>query len=114
MMGSRRIGDPHQEDVNYGLPSRLPPVCQGMRISVAAEEQGLEEQHAGGPDCRCAAKPGEDKLADQGLDQEEQESAQQHHRTEQNHMKTTPEPEDPSGAGYITLKSRCQARMSLR
>jgi len=48
-----------------------------VSIGVTAEEEDLEEKHAGGPDAGTATEPGEDVFADKGLDLEEEKSAEE-------------------------------------
>src|SRR5579862_6793978 len=54
--------------------------CQ-MRIRVPTEQQHLKDEHAGRPDCRTAAKPGENEFPDQGLNLEQQECAEKDGRS---------------------------------
>jgi len=46
-----------------------------MSVAVPRQKKDLEKQHAGCPDGRPAAKPGQDILCDQGLDLEEKKRA---------------------------------------
>ena len=48
-----------------------------VRVGVAQQQHELEEDHAGGPDDGRAPEPGKDLLGEDGLDQEEQEGAQE-------------------------------------
>ncbi|OGS09499.1 MAG: hypothetical protein A3J70_12075 [Elusimicrobia bacterium RIFCSPHIGHO2_02_FULL_61_10] len=47
-----------------------------MRVDIAAEQQDLEEEHAGGPDGRGSAEPGQDGFRQHRLDLEKKESSQ--------------------------------------
>ena len=46
-------------------------------IGIASQQQDLEEKHASGPDTRTAAEPGKNVFADERLDLEEKECAQE-------------------------------------
>jgi hypothetical protein len=60
--------DQHQVDDRLRARPEMPAHEMGVRI--AAQQQHLEEKHAGRPDAGTAAEPGQDVLADQGLDLE--------------------------------------------
>src|SRR2546427_199610 len=47
-----------------------------MSVGVTGEKQDLEEKHAGGPDARAAAEPGQDVFADERLNLEKEEGAE--------------------------------------
>jgi hypothetical protein len=57
------------------LPAGTQSRADQMRVCVSAQQQDLEEEHAGSPDCRRSAKPRQKKLGHQQLDLEEQEGA---------------------------------------
>ncbi|MPN53525.1 hypothetical protein SDC9_201189 [bioreactor metagenome] len=46
-----------------------------MGVSITAQQQHLEKQHAGRPYTRTATKPGKNELPNDGLHLEEQEGA---------------------------------------
>ena len=71
--GQQGQGGGQQHQVHDGLRARLEPARGEVRVGVAAQQQHLEEQHAGRPDARPAAEPGQDVLADERLHLEEQE-----------------------------------------
>ena len=52
--------------MNKSLPSHG-KTSEKVSISIASEQDDLEEKHAGGPDARATAKPRQDKFADQRL-----------------------------------------------
>lgn len=62
--------------MDENLGARPQPGGYQMRVDIAAEQQDLEEQHTGGPDCRRASEPGKDGFGQKRLDLEKQESAQ--------------------------------------
>lgn len=51
----------------------------GVRVGVAGKEEALEEEHAGRPDRRRAAEPGQNELPDDRLDLEEEKCAKRDH-----------------------------------
>ena len=51
--------------------------AQEVRIQVAAHQEHLEEKKATGPDARGTSEPGQDVVGEEGLDLEQQESAQE-------------------------------------
>ena len=65
-------------------PGREPAVA-GVGVGVAAEEEDLEEEHAGGPDFGAAAVPREDEAGDEGFDEEEEERAGKDGQPEEKH-----------------------------
>ena len=63
------------------LPAQA--VNDEVSIGVTPQQHQLEEQQGRGPDARCGAKPGQDVLADHGLDLKQQEGAEKdRHREE--------------------------------
>ena len=54
--------------MNEHLRARGEISCKEMRVGISAQQEDLEEEHAGGPDCRCPAEPGQDISRDDGLD----------------------------------------------
>jgi len=67
------------------LPARVQSAGQEVGVKVAAEQERLEEQQACRPHRRRAAEPRKDELADERLDQEEQESTQQNREAVKRH-----------------------------
>ena len=67
--------------VNPRLPAQRPPACERVRVAIAAEEEGLEEQHAGGPDRRCAAEPGRIYLPISGWTRKSRKALRNHYIT---------------------------------
>ena len=41
--------------------------CKKMSVCISAQEEDLEEEHASGPDRRCASEPGKDIPGDDWL-----------------------------------------------
>jgi hypothetical protein len=57
-----------------------------VRVDVAGEEDGLEEEDAGGPGGRRASHAGQEHLRDHRLDDEEETGAEEDgHRPEETH-----------------------------
>src|SRR5512143_4135744 len=75
-----------------------------MGIGIASEEQHLEKEHAGGTDCGCYSEPGQYKLTQQGLNQEEKEGAQKQRGTVENHK--------PSPRSNLALIDRATGTLS--
>ena len=69
-----REGEEQEAEVEGGLTAGLQERRGKVGVGVAAEEQGLEKQEAGGPDAGAPAEPRENVFADEGLDLEEEES----------------------------------------
>ena len=59
-----------QGEVHPELDER-PESCQEVGIGVAKEQQRLKKEQTGGPDHGGATEPGQDHLADDGLDLKE-------------------------------------------
>ena len=73
--GQRDQRDDEERDVQPHLRARSEPVHGEIRIRIAGEERRLEEDEARGPDGRRAAEPRENLLRHHGLDEEQQEGA---------------------------------------
>jgi hypothetical protein len=86
-----------QDQVDDDPNPRPQDALAEVGVCVAAEEHGLEEQHARGPHRRPAAEPRQHRLADQRLDLEEQEGAEEDRRREH----------DARGAGRAHDPVRC-------
>src|SRR5438094_928541 len=54
----QRKGRAEQAEMDDNLNTRFEPAGAEMRISVSGQQDDLEEQQAGGPNTRSAAKPG--------------------------------------------------------
>ena len=80
----RRLGRDRQKqqrnqqdgDVDAAAGRPREACADEVSISVTAEQDDLEEQHAGRPDRRTAAEPWQDDLGDERLNLKEQESAE--------------------------------------
>ena len=59
--------------MDQSLKAIRTPRAQEMRIDVTGQQQQLKEKHAGGPDRRCASKPGQYPFANNQLHEEQQE-----------------------------------------
>ena len=57
------------------LKFRGEPLRAPVGVSVARQERGLEEEHAGGPDGGRSTKKGQNQAAHHRLDRKEQEGA---------------------------------------
>jgi hypothetical protein len=55
-----------------------------MRVCIARQQTGLEEQQASGPNRRAAAKPGQDITSHHGLHLKKKESAQENSEGKKN------------------------------
>jgi hypothetical protein len=81
--GQDREGDCEQADVRDSLMSKTQAgaghVCEG----ISSEKRHLEEHHAGVPDSRRAPQTRQDHLANQWLDEEQQERTQEQRRNEE-------------------------------
>src|SRR6185369_4203357 len=75
----------------------------GIRVGVSGQQDRLEKQEARGPDRRSAAEPGEDRLAQDRLDLEEQERAEEAGRREGCSQCHTRRPGSRSPSGVTTL-----------
>lgn len=67
------------------LPAWSQAAYRSMRVRVAAEENDLEEEHAGRPDRRHAAEPRQDVLADDRLDLKEEKRPEEDRDGEEEH-----------------------------
>src|SRR6202162_1454080 len=67
------------------LPAWSQAAYRSMRVRVAAEENDLEEEHAGRPDRRHAAEPRQDVLADDRLDLKEEKRPEEDRNGEEEH-----------------------------
>jgi hypothetical protein len=63
--------------VNEHLPAHPQAGGQDVRVGVAQQEQGLEEQHAGVPNGRAAAELRQHHLGDHQFEPEEEGRAQE-------------------------------------
>ena len=54
--------------MQQGLGLGLEAGGREVRVGIAAQQQRLEKQHAGGPNVRAAAEPRQDELGDQRLE----------------------------------------------
>jgi hypothetical protein len=70
--------------MDKGLPLRR-EALEEMRVSVSAQQEGLEKQQAGGPHPRPAAKPRQEVFAHQWLDKEQQERAAEYRQGVEGH-----------------------------
>ena len=59
------------------IDARIEQLRHAMRVRIASQQQRLKEQHAGRPDRRTAAKPGQNDLANDRLDKKQKHRAQQ-------------------------------------
>ena len=50
--------------------------CDDVSVNVAGEQKHLKEEHAGGPDGRSAAEPGQYKFSEDELCPEEEKGAE--------------------------------------
>ena len=71
----RGHGQHQQDDVRQRLRTRRAATGDQVRVEVAPEQHALEEQHRRRPYARAAAEPGQDQLADERLDLEQQVGA---------------------------------------
>lgn len=69
----QRYGE--QNEVDDCLRTWFEGTGKKMRIGVAAQQQDLEEEHAGRPDTGATAKPWQDVLSDEWLDLKQEKSA---------------------------------------
>src|ERR1035437_5884801 len=76
--------------MHHHLAARLEPARSEMRIRVAAQQQHLEEQHAGGPNPGAAAEPRQDILADKWLNLEQQEGPGKNGQRMDSHSRILP------------------------
>ena len=72
----------------------------GVRVGVAGKEEALEEEHAGRPDRRRAAEPGQNELPDDRLDLEEEKRAE---RDREGEMEPEPAVGNQTGLGLRGL-----------
>ena len=95
----------------------LPPdgqASQAMRVGVAPEQHDLKKKHACRPDTRTATEPRENELADQWLDLEKQESAQETQNTQlkaRAQFESHDRPSMPLNA--LIHKTRCREKRPL-
>jgi hypothetical protein len=73
--GQQQEGGPEEGQVEQHLAPGSEQAGAQVRVSVAPDEQHLEEQHARRPHRRAAAEPGQDEAGDERLHQEEEECA---------------------------------------
>src|SRR5262249_16143728 len=66
-------GKEDHAQVHEHLAPNAQPAAEQMCVAVAGQEGGLEEDHAGVPDRRCAAEQRQNHLGDHGLHQKEQQ-----------------------------------------
>jgi hypothetical protein len=71
--------------VERALPAGRQAAHRCVRVGVAAEENDLEEEHAGRPDRRHAAEPREDVLADDRLDLKKEKRPEKDRDGEEEH-----------------------------
>ena len=62
--------------MQISLMPRLKTPGRDVRIRIPAKQKHLKDEHAGRPNRRAAAKPGQDKFPDQRLNLEQQERAE--------------------------------------
>src|SRR5262249_25321986 len=68
-------GQRQQHELDDELLALISPGAERVGISIADEQDGLEEDHAGVPNRRSAAEFGQDHLADQGLHEKQKGGA---------------------------------------
>jgi hypothetical protein len=83
--GEKAECEGEEEEVKKQLAAGREPSVDGMGVGVAAEEEDLEEEHAGGPYFGAAAVPREDESGDEGFDEEEEERAGEYGQPEEKH-----------------------------
>lgn len=71
--GQGKQTEGQQEAVNESLAAGGKFVLQPVGVRIARQKRGLKEDHAGAPNRGSATEPGEDHLANDGLNLEEQE-----------------------------------------
>ncbi len=81
--GQRRC-DRQDEQVDQGLAARGQAAAQNVGVSVSEQKKQLKKQHAGSPNLRRAAKPGDQKPAQQRLNLKQQKCAEKNSAAEQN------------------------------
>ena len=57
---------------------RIDKARNQVRVSIACQQQDLEEKHASGPDGWASTKPGQDRLANQWLNLEQKKRADEY------------------------------------
>ena len=70
--GSEGEGGDEEDDVEDGLGAGLQVAADGVGVGIAAKEEQLEKQHARRPHRRSSAEPGQQHLAHQQLQHEQQ------------------------------------------
>jgi len=86
----RDQGQSQQHRVQDRLPAPRQPADDEVCVQVSAQQHQLEEQQSRGPHTRGRAEPRQDVLADDRLDLEQQERAQEHRDREQRHRAARP------------------------
>ena len=78
--GNEPQRDPHEHELQRHLASRRDETGHPMGVPVAQEQNGLEEEHTGGPDRGGAAEQRQDHLREHRLDAKKQGGAQEKRR----------------------------------
>ena len=93
-----------QDEVEEGLPADAERAGGAVRVEVAAEQDGLEEHHAGVPDARRPADERQQQFPDQRLDEEQQRGPDEQGDGVQDGKQTRPpRGRAPKRCGTITV-----------
>jgi hypothetical protein len=67
-----------QQEMNFRLSPMPQAITYPVGIEIPTQKKNLEEEHAGGPNCRTTSKPRQDRTGEQGLDEEQEKSTEKH------------------------------------